>query len=137
MRLDMTRRSDLAVRALWALGANEERIKGSELADLIDTTPAFLPQVLSPLVRRRWVDSTPGPNGGYLLAVDLDDVSLLDVIEAVEGPLDHDVCVLDGGHCTEVGHCAVHEAWTEARQQLYRRLDATPISRSNLRRDRN
>ncbi len=137
MRLDMTRRSDLAVRALCALGAYDERIKGSELAELIDTTPTFLPQVLSPLVRRRWVDSTPGPTGGYRLDVDLDDISLLDVIEAVEGPLDHDVCVLDGGHCTEVGHCAVHEAWMEARHHLYRRLDATPISRSNLRRNPN
>lgn len=136
MRLDITRKSDLAVRALCALGANGERIKGSELAERIDTTPTFLPQVLSPLVRRRWIDSTPGPTGGYLLDVDLDDISLLDVIEAVEGPLDHDVCVLDGGHCTEVGHCAVHEAWMVARQQLYRRLDATPISRSNLRTNR-
>ena len=133
MRLDITRRSDLAVRALCALGSNEERIKGPDLAELIQTTPTFLPQVLSPLVRRRWIASTPGPTGGYVLKANLDDISLLDVIEAVEGPLDHDVCVLDGDQCTQVDYCAVHEAWMEARRQLYHRLDAIPISRSSLR----
>ncbi|MDH3294436.1 MAG: Rrf2 family transcriptional regulator [Acidimicrobiia bacterium] len=135
MRLDITRKSDLAVRALCVLGSQVTRLKGSDLAELIETTPGFLPQVVAPLVRRRWIDSTPGPTGGYLLGVQLDDISLLDVIEAVEGPLDLEVCVLDGGHCTETNHCAVHGAWMRARHHLYEELATTPISRSSPRRE--
>lgn len=133
MKLDITRKSDLAVRALCVLGTRRDRIKGSDLAEMIETTAGFLPQVLAPLVRRRWIDSAPGPTGGYRLDAELDDISMLDVIEAVEGPMDHELCVLDGGHCTDTGHCAIHEAWMIARDRLYEELAATPISRSNPR----
>lgn len=133
MRLDITRKSDLAVRALHALGSQDDRTKGSDLAEKIGTTAGFLPQVLAPLVRRRWIDSTPGPTGGYRLQVSLDDISLFDVIEAVEGPLPQDSCVLDGGTCDDTSHCAIHEAWIRAREQLYRELAATPMSRSTPR----
>ena len=136
MRLDITRKSDLAVRALYALGSEDERTKGSDLAEIIDTTTGFLPQVLAPLVRRRWIDSTPGPTGGYRLQVSLDDISVLDVIEAVEGPLQEDRCVLDDGTCADTNHCAIHEAWVRAREQLYRELAATPMSRSAPRDNR-
>jgi Rrf2 family protein len=134
LKLDITRKSDLAVRAMLVLGASDDRLRGSDLADLIDTTNGFLPQVLAPLVRRGWIDSSPGPSGGYLLNVDLDDVSLLDVIEAVEGPFDHEVCVLDGGRCHNINHCAIHEAWMLARERLHEVLAATPISQSVPRR---
>ncbi len=133
MRLDITRKSDLAVRAMCALGSNPDRLKGSDLAELIGTTNGFLPQVLAPLVRRRWIDSAPGPTGGYRLDVDLDDISLFDVIEAVEGPLDEEICVLDAGHCDESNQCAIHEAWMAARDKLYGDLAATPVSRSRPR----
>jgi len=133
LKLEITRRSDLAVRALRVLGGHDERVKGSDLAAMIDSTTGFLPQVLAPLVRRRWIDSTPGPTGGYRLGVDLDSISLLDVIEALEGPLEQDVCALDGGHCTGSNQCAIHEAWMVARRHLYKELQATPISRTDSR----
>ncbi len=133
MKLDITRKSDLAVRAMCALGSQDERVKGSDLAGFIDTTPGFLPQVLAPMVRRRWINSTPGPTGGYMLDVDLSSISLLDVIEAVEGPLEDDVCVLDGHKCEQSDHCAIHTAWLSARQLLYQTLATTPISEANPR----
>jgi Rrf2 family protein len=129
LKLEITRRSDLAVRALRALGSQDDRIKGTELAELIDSTTGFLPQVLAPLVRQRWIDSVPGPTGGYRLAVDLDDISLLDVIEAVEGPVEQDICVLDSGDCDKTNRCAIHEAWMAARDRLYEELAGTTISR--------
>lgn len=108
-------------------------MKGSDLAEMVQTTIGFLPQVLAPLVRRGWVDSAPGPTGGYVLSADLDDVSLLEVIEAVEGPLEQEVCVLDGGRCENVDRCVVHEAWMKARDQLYEELAMVPISRTEPR----
>lgn len=108
-------------------------MKGSDLAEMVQTTIGFLPQVLAPLVRRGWVDSAPGPTGGYVLSADLDDVSLLEVIEAVEGPLEQEICVLDGGRCESADRCVVHEAWMKARDQLYEELATVPISRTRPR----
>src|SRR6188472_2168968 len=108
MRLELTRKSDLAVRALRALAGSNERMKGSALAEAVGSTPGFVAQTVTPLVRRGWVRSDPGPSGGYSLVVALDAVSVLAVIEAIEGPTASGRCVLGDRPCNETGTCALH-----------------------------
>ncbi len=131
MRLELTRRTDLALRAIHTLSASGRceggRCKATALAEAIDATVQFVPQVMGPLVRRGWVDSGPGPTGGYRLVVDPNDISLLDLIEAIEGPTEVDRCVLDGATCSGADPCALHDAWVEARNALLERLAATPV----------
>ena len=127
MRLEVTRKSDLAVRALRALGDADRRVKGPELAELVCSTAGFVAQVVNPLVRQGWVRSDPGPTGGYSLVADLDEVSVLAVIEAIEGPTDAGRCVLADRPCSEVGPCALHAAWQRARVELLHELDTTTV----------
>jgi Rrf2 family protein len=84
--------------------------------------------VLTPLVRAGWVRSEPGPAGGYSLVADLGNVTVLQVIEAVEGPTDTGRCVLADRPCNEGGQCALHRPWQRARAQLLDQLDAIPVS---------
>ena len=70
------------------------------------STPGFVAQVVTPLIRQGWVRSDPGPSGGYSLAVALDAVSVLAVIEAIEGPTATGRCVLTDRPCNEIGTCA-------------------------------
>ncbi|MBK9177987.1 MAG: Rrf2 family transcriptional regulator [Acidimicrobiales bacterium] len=128
MRLEVSRRADLATRALLVLGRSGRRSKSPELARRVGTTPGFLSQVMAPLVARRWVRSDPGPTGGYAAVVDLDAVSVLDVIEAVEGPTDAGRCVLEDRACSGAGPCALHVPWSRARAQLLGELAGTPLS---------
>ena len=86
-----------------------------------------MPHVLGPLVRAGWVTSLPGPRGGYRLAADLEKRSILEVIELIEGPTDDGRCVL-GGPCRTEVRCVAHGAWSEARNALLERLEATPVS---------
>ena len=132
MRLEVRRQSDLAVRALRAL-AEVGRLKSGQLAELIDTTPGFVSQVLTPLVRAGWVRSDPGPTGGYCLVVDLVDVSVLDVIEAVEGATETGLCVLADRPCEETGSCALHVPWQRARDGLLRELAEVSVADSSLK----
>lgn len=127
MRLEITRKSDLAVRALCAL-ANRERMKGSDLATVVGSSPGFMAQVMSPLVQAGWVTSDPGPHGGYRLVASLEATSMLQVIEAIEGPTVNGRCVLRGGPCPDQVTCALHDAWVPAREALLERLAATPVS---------
>ena len=60
MRLEVTRRTDLATRALIALAAGGGRRKASELAADLDASPGFLSQAMTPMVNRGWVRSEPG-----------------------------------------------------------------------------
>jgi Rrf2 family iron-sulfur cluster assembly transcriptional regulator len=132
MRLEVTRKSDLAVRALRVLAESTDRMKGPDLAEAVGSTPGFVAQVLNPLVRQGWVRSDPGPTGGYSLTADLAQISVLAVIEAIEGPTDSGRCVLVDRPCTETGHCALHEPWLRARALLLHELDATPVADASL-----
>lgn len=128
MRLEITRRSDLATRALIELARLGRRTKSVELAEAIGTTPGFLSQAMTPLAAKGWVRSEPGPSGGYLLAADLEDVSVLDVIETIEGPSDLGRCVLEDRPCSDAGPCAMHQPWQRARTQLLDELSKSKLA---------
>jgi DNA-binding IscR family transcriptional regulator len=68
------------------------------------------------------VRSDPGPRGGYSTIAALDRVSVLDVIEAVDGPTDLGRCVVADGPCGRAPHCALHTAWARARDELVTHL---------------
>ncbi len=128
MRLEITRRAELAIRALALLGQSSERVKAAVLAEGLGTTGSFVPQVVGPLVRAGWVQSDPGPTGGYRCQVLLSEVSVLQVIEAVDGATDVGRCVVADRPCRPADPCVLHVAWAQARTQLLGVLQSTPMS---------
>ena len=128
MRLEITRKAELAVRALALLGESSARLKASVLAAELGTTVSFVPQVLGPLVRAGWVQSDPGPTGGYRCLAPLGEVSVLQVIEAVDGATDVGRCVVADRPCQESHPCVLHVAWARARTELVGVLQSTPMS---------
>ena len=127
VRLEITRSSDIATRALLAL-AGAGRVKGPDLAAEVGTTAGFLSQVLGPLVAAGWVRSETGRLGGYELEVSLDALSVLDVIDAIEGPTDHGRCVLVDRACASTDPCALHAPWRRSRALLVQQLADCPLS---------
>ena len=132
MRLEITRKADLALQALRVLAARDRPMKGRRLAETIGTTVPFIAQVMKPLVDHGWVDSDRGPTGGYSLTANLSEVSVLELIEAIEGPTVDGRCVLQGTPCPVTDHCALHDAWTRARTALLAELGKTPIIESPI-----
>ena len=128
MRLEITRRTDLATRALLELNRLGRRTKAAELAERVGTTPGFLSQALTPVVAQGWVRSDPGPAGGYSLVADLEGISVLAVIEAVEGPTDRGRCVLEERTCGDGVPCALHQPWSRARAVLTDQLASSALS---------
>jgi Rrf2 family iron-sulfur cluster assembly transcriptional regulator len=128
VRLEITRRSDLASRAVVVLAGSRGRMKSAELAEALGTTSGFIPQVLGPLVERGWIVSVPGPTGGYEAAIAPERLSVLDVIEAVEGPTVTGRCVLVDRSCNVDGHCALHQPWSKARTGLLDELGRTTLA---------
>ena len=127
MKLEVTRRADLAVRSLVALGATATKWKSAELAEHLRTTLGYVPQVLAPLIRAGWVTSDTGPTGGYLANFDASAVTVLEVIEAVDGPTDDGRCVVENRPCDAQTPCTLHGAWTKARGELVGALARTTL----------
>ena len=128
MRLSLDQRTDLALRAVRRLHAHAARVPARVLAPELATTVTYLPQVLRPLVRAGWIDSSPGPTGGYLLTVDPAHESLLALVELMEGPTSPAPCVLRGGPCGGMDECALHDPWQQARTALLEALARTPVA---------
>jgi len=125
----MTKKSDLALKSLRCIGDSDgELVAGRGLAEKLGITTHYLPQVLSPLVKAGWVSSTPGPRGGYRLLVPLDEISVLDVIEVIEGRIEDQGCVQRGIPCPENDLCALHAPWQKARDAMLEELASATIA---------
>lgn len=126
MKLELLDRTDLAVRALRLL-ADGRRRTARHLSERLDTSPGFLTQVLKPLVENGLLDSERGPTGGYALQDRPERISMLTVIESIEGPTDDGRCVLENAPCPRADLCAMHDAWVRAREALLVELGSTPV----------
>ncbi len=120
MRLELTKRGDYAVRAMLALarGSGNGLLSARRIADAMVIPVHFLPQVLGDLQRAGLVEAAAGRAGGYRLAKAPEAISLLDVIEAVEGDSRRQVCVLRGGPCGLDGTCDVHEVFFRGQEAM-------------------
>jgi Rrf2 family protein len=125
--MQITRQADYAVRAvlyLARLGTNE-RASTSTVAEEQRIPPSFLAKIISQLSIAGLLHTSRGARGGVTLARDAKDISLLEVIEAIDGPIQLNECVGEDGECTFDEDCVLRPVWSEAQQELVKRLKGT------------
>ena len=134
MRLELTKRGDYAVRAMLALARGpvgdhpgNGLLSARRISEAMGIPVRFLPQVLADLQRAGLVEAAPGRSGGYRLTRPAASISLLEVIEAVEGDTRRRTCVLRGGPCGLDGTCDVHDVFFAGQEAL-----RTTFARSTL-----
>jgi Rrf2 family protein len=130
MRLELTRRGDYAVRAMLALSAPDVDpwLSATRISGSMSIPERFLPRVLRELARGGLVEARTGRTGGYRLSRPAGEITLLDVITAVEPDDESRRCVLRGIPCDPDGRCAVHDTFVEARTAMQGRLAATTLA---------
>jgi Rrf2 family iron-sulfur cluster assembly transcriptional regulator len=87
---------------------------------------SYLEQLFGKLRRHELVESTRGPGGGYTLARPAKDVTVADIIFAVDEPLDATQC---GGkeNCDDDGPCMTHELWANLNKRMIEYLDSVTL----------
>jgi Rrf2 family transcriptional regulator, iron-sulfur cluster assembly transcription factor len=129
MRLQLTRRADYAVRAMLVLARHDDGLlSASRIAAAVDIPPRFVAQVMGDLVQAGLVTARTGRSGGYTLAQGPAEISILSVVEAVEGDARRRTCVLRGGPCSPNGSCDVHEIFSAAQDALLSRLSQATLA---------
>ena len=126
MRLEILPRTELALRVLTAL-ADGTRRRATDIGEQLDISADSVAQLVMPLARSGWVRSRPGPSGGYELATELAEISVLDLIEALEGVPEPDRCVMSDRPCPAPEPCAMHDAWVPARDRMLEQLANTSL----------
>lgn len=120
MRLKATKKAEVALQAVKLIPRQPGHISGAALAKEAKTSGAFLSQCMAPLVAAGWVVSKTGRDGGYSLVAS--KLSVLDVVEAVEGPTINTHCVVSDRRCGIDPPCVMHENWAVARVALRKSL---------------
>ena len=94
----------------------------AELAGAVGVSVATTSKILKTLARKELLQSLRGAHGGYLLARSPAEISIAQVIDALEGPLGVTECSLGAGLCLHEGSCAVRGHWQRINQVIHRTL---------------
>ena len=128
--MQITRQADYAVRAVLHLAQmkNGERAATSSVAKEQRIPPSFLAKSISQLSIAGLLHTSRGARGGVTLAREPKDITLLEVVEAIDGPIQLNECVAEGGVCSFDDHCPIRSVWCEAQDELVERLKKTDFA---------
>lgn len=129
MGLRLTRAAEYGVRAMMHVGSLAEGTVGlkDEIAEAQEIPPSFTAKILRQLVKAGLLRSARGVHGGFALARPPLEISLLEIIEAIEGPIQLTLCSPDPENCTLSHDCPVSTVWFEVQRQMTDLLGATTL----------
>ena len=125
--MQITKQADYAIRAvlyLTKLGPNQ-RAATSQVAKEQHIPPSFLAKIISQLSIAGLLHTSRGARGGVTLARPADEITLLEVVESIDGPIALNECVNDMGACTFGEECPLRPIWCDAQDELVNRLRST------------
>jgi len=125
--MQITRQADYAIRAMLYLSAlkPEEKAATSKIAESKKIPSSFLAKIISQLSIAGLIRTTRGARGGVTLAHPPKDISILDVVEAIDGPIALNDCTNDPLACTFGDECPIRPLWCDTQSELVMKLKTT------------
>jgi Rrf2 family protein len=104
------------------LSGRDRWVPGEEICRTQAIAPTFLAKITGPLLKRGILSAVRGVKGGFRLGRPPDTISLLEVIEALQGPLSFNKCLIRPGACERERNCPVHPVWKQIKEGTERIL---------------
>jgi len=125
--MQITRQADYATRAIMYLAraGKGERIATSQVAKEQKIPPSFLAKIISQLSVAGLLHTSRGARGGISLAREPEQISLLEVVEAIDGPIQLNMCIEQEGGCMFEENCPLQPVWCSAQEELVAKLRNT------------
>jgi Rrf2 family protein len=125
--MQITRQADYAVRAVLYLSrlGTSQRAATSEVAEEQHIPPSFLAKIISQLSIAGLLHTSRGARGGVTLAREPKEITLLEVVEAIDGPIQLNECAGENGACLFDHECPLRSVWCDAQDDLVTRLRGT------------
>jgi Rrf2 family protein len=125
--MQITRQADYAMRAVLYISklSPNERAATRQIAQEQNIPLSFLAKIISQLSIAGLLETTRGAHGGVRLAKAAEAISLLDVVEAIDGPILLNECVGEETTCNFGKECALRAVWCDAQDELLHRLRGT------------
>ncbi len=124
--MKITRMADYAVRVVLELTTTgtEGRVRGEDVGDRHSVPRGVMTRILARLAACGIADTRRGAGGGVKLAKPASEISLLDVVEAIDGPVELNRCTRRPGECPNDSYCAVHPVWLGLQHDFRGRLSS-------------
>lgn len=126
-----SRACEHGIRAVLYLATTPEEARPVQVKDIaaaIDVPFPFLAKILQSLSRKGILKSQKGPGGGVTLSDNVDRMTLLDVVDAIDGLQDlQERCVLGLAECSSEAPCALHNDWAGIRDRLVELMGSRSI----------
>lgn len=129
--MQITRQADYALRAVLFLAklGQSKRAATSQIAEEQNIPPSFLAKIISQLSVAGLINTSRGARGGVSLARAPEDVSVLEVVEAIDGPITLNDCTING--CQFGDECSLRLVWCNAKAELVERLRGASFASAN------
>jgi len=120
---------EYAIRALTQviLDGSPERFQIKEVCERAGISESFTRKVFQSLVQGGFLEAHRGPGGGYGLKRPPEEITILEVIRAVEGEDTFDHCVMGLPQCNPKKPCPLHHAWASAKEELLAQLSVRTL----------
>lgn len=128
--LKLSKKSDYALIALKHLATHngEGSCSASDIAEVYGISEALMAKVLQKLARNGLVAARHGSSGGYTLGRDAREITVLDAIHAVDGPMNLTSCVTHRGECGQTSTCTIREPLRKVNNSIQEVLSRVTIS---------
>jgi Rrf2 family protein len=122
----INRETDYSFRVILALARAGEnaRLSTADIQQNMQIPPAFLHRIVASLAHNKIIKTFPGRDGGIQLSRAPEDITLLDIYEAVEGPIQLSVCLIHDKDCPLNTPCPVHSCLAQVQKAIIRELKA-------------
>jgi Rrf2 family transcriptional regulator, iron-sulfur cluster assembly transcription factor len=127
--MELTRKGEYAIRGiLYLAGLPQGKVALiSEIAKIADVPKSFLAKIFQSFAKLGLVISSRGTGGGFVLARPAAQISLREVVEAVEGPIVPNRCLIGEGTCARDSTCSVHPVWRKVQNEVVAILDGITL----------
>lgn len=128
--MQITRQADYALRAVLYLArlAPAQKASTGDIAEEQKIPPSFLAKIISQLSIAGLIHTARGARGGVSLSKPASDISILDVIEAIDGPITINECTTNPNSCPLTPECSLHQLWCNTRSELIKKLEETSFA---------
>ncbi len=122
--MQITKQADYALRAMLFLARldPDQRAVTKQIAEFQEIPSSFLAKIISQLSIAGLIQTSRGARGGVKLARQPEEISLLDVVEAIDGPIALNECTADPSICAFGNSCPLHEVWCDTQHEMIQRL---------------
>ncbi len=125
--MQITRQADYALRAMLYLARmnSDMRAATSQIATEQQIPPSFLAKIISQLSIAGLINTSRGAKGGVSLSRPAEEISMLEVVEAIDGPINLNICSHNAGVCPFGEDCPIQPIWSDAQLELINKLKST------------